>query len=260
MDHHQLTSPNGPQGSGSHDGGPQGGGLQDTALYRGWMLRSEQYAAFADRLVHGGVTLRTSPAQYRQAHEFPGWYPALTALTPPSVWTAGSDRTDFDRCRRELGSGPVVLRDYSKSMKHYWDEAAFIPEITAADHAWRVATRFLELREEAFVGGFVLRRFEDFDSTEVRTWWVHGHCVLIGDHPDTPGQGLSADVDLTELTPVMQALALPFVTVDLAHRFDGTWRVIELGDGQVSDGSAMDPATLIKAITTPADPVPQPTR
>jgi hypothetical protein len=28
---------------------------------------------------------------------------------------------------------------------------------------------------------------------------------------------------------------LPFVAADLALRADGTWRVIELGDGQVSD-------------------------
>jgi hypothetical protein len=224
-----------------------------TAIYRGWMLRSEEYADFAAALALRGVTLQTSPEQYRQAHELPGWYPALVGLTPPSAWTAGSARADFDRCRRQLGSGPVVLRDYSKSMKHYWDEAALIPEIAAADAAWQVATRFLELREDAFVGGFVLRRFEDFDSAEVRTWWVHGRCVLVGAHPDTPGQTPAVDLDLTAVTPVIAELALPFVTVDLAHRFDGTWRVIELGDGQVSDRPAdLDPALLIAAVSMEA--------
>jgi len=33
----------------------------------------------------------------------------------------------------------------------------------------------------------------------------------------------------------MNDLRLPFVTADLALRNDGVWRVIELGDGQVSD-------------------------
>jgi hypothetical protein len=34
---------------------------------------------------------------------------------------------------------------------------------------------------------------------------------------------------------MVRALRLPFVTADLALRADGTWRLIELGDGQVSD-------------------------
>jgi hypothetical protein len=55
--------------------------------YRGWMLRSEQYAAFEHALRQRGVALRTGHAQYRQAHELPGWYPTLAAVTPLSVWT-----------------------------------------------------------------------------------------------------------------------------------------------------------------------------
>ena len=221
------------------------------AVYRGWMLRSEQYDDFARALAARGVRLRTSPDQYRQAHELPGWYPALSGLTPPSVWTSGADRADFDRCRRELGSGPVVLRDYTKSMKHYWAEAALIPEIAVSDAAWRVASRFLELREDDFTGGFVLRRYEDFDSAEARTWWVDGRCVLIGAHPDASDQSPPEDPDLTAVSPVIARLGLPFVTVDLAHRFDGTWRVVEIGDGQVSDRPVgLDPGALITALAS----------
>jgi hypothetical protein len=35
--------------------------------------------------------------------------------------------------------------------------------------------------------------------------------------------------------PIVTALDLPFVTVDLALRADSTWRVVELGDGRVSN-------------------------
>jgi hypothetical protein len=213
------------------------------------MLESEQYRDFAAALAERGVTLRTSPEQYRKAHELPGWYPALTGLTPPSVWTSGSARVEFDRCRQQLGSGPVMLRDYVKSMKHYWDEAAFIPEIADSGTAWRIAARFLELREDSFVGGFVLRRYEDFGTAEARTWWVAGRCVLIGAHPDTPNEPPPSDLDLSAVPEVVAGLGLPFVTVDLAHRTDGTWRVVELGDGQVSDRpSTLEPLALIAAI------------
>ena len=62
------------------------------------------------------------------------------------------------------------MRDYVKSMKHYWDEAAFIPDLGDEAAAWKVASRLRELREGKFAGGFVLRRFEEFASAEVRTW------------------------------------------------------------------------------------------
>ncbi|MEU6206746.1 ATP-grasp domain-containing protein [Micromonospora musae] len=206
-----------------------------TAVYRGWMLPSHRYAALARVLAERGVSVRTSAEQYRRAHELPGWYPALAPVTPRSVWTIGSDRTDFDHALRSLGAGPAVVRDYVKSMKHHWDEATFIPDVADADGAWRIAARLRELRDDDFVGGFVLREFESFTSAEARTWWVEGRCVLVGAHPDTPGAPPADGFDLDWLTPFVTALALPFVTVDLVLRDDGAWRVVELGDGQVSD-------------------------
>jgi hypothetical protein len=55
---------------------------------------------------------------------------------------------------------------------------------------------------------------------------------------------LSADQSATWL-----AAACALVTVDLALRADGVWRVVELGDGQVSDRpSSADPAAFMAAI------------
>jgi hypothetical protein len=132
------------------------------AVYRGWMLRAEQYEAFAEALAERGARLRTTAEQYRRAHELPGWYPSLAAVTPQSVWTTGAGRAEFERARLALGPGPAVVRDYVKSMKHYWHEAAFIPDLGDAETAWTVACRLRQLREDDFTGGFVLRRFEDF--------------------------------------------------------------------------------------------------
>lgn len=219
------------------------------AVYRGWMLRSEKYAAFAAALARRGVTLCTSPVQYRQAHELPGWHAALASHTPESAWTAGTARADFDRCRAALGSGPAVIRDYTKSMKHHWHDAMYLPDVADGDTAWSVASRFLQLRDDDLVGGLVLRRYEHFASTEARTWWINGRCVLVTAHPDSPETPPPADPDLTAVAPLVAALALPFVTVDLARRNDGAWRIVELGDGQVSDRpTTLDPAQLIAAL------------
>lgn len=204
------------------------------AVYRGWMLRSGQYRTLAQLLGERGTVLRTSPDQYRQAHQLPGWYDELRPVTPQSVWTTGADLGQFDDCCRRLGPGPAVLRDYVKSVKHRWAEAAFIPDTSDSGTARVVAERFLALRGEDFTGGLVLRRFESLAAAEVRTWWLYGECRLVTAHPDTPDE-LPGAPDLTAVAPLVASLALPFVTVDLALRRDGVWRVVELGDGQVSD-------------------------
>jgi hypothetical protein len=220
----------------------------DDAVYRGWMLGAGRYAAMAGALARRGATLRTAPAQYRRAHELPGWCADLAGWTPDTAWTTGADRAAFDKARAELGGGPAVLRDWAKSMKHYWDEAVYIPELGDAAAAWRVASRLRELRGDEFTGGFVLRRFEEFTGAEVRTWWVTGECRLVGAHPDSPAELPPADLDLAGLTSVIAGLRLPFVTVDLARRADGAWRVIEVGDGQVSDRPASIPAEALVGV------------
>jgi hypothetical protein len=217
----------------------------EDAVYRGWMLGAGRYAVLAEALARRGVTLRTGPAQYRRAHELPGWCAELAGWTPETAWTTGAGRAAFDQARAELGDGPAVLRDWTKSMKHYWDEAVYVPDLGDAAAAWRVASRLRELRGDEFTGGFVLRRFEEFTGAEVRTWWVGGECRLAGAHPDSPGELPPPDLDLAGVTPVIAALGLPFVTVDLARRADGVWRVIEVGDGQVSDRPASMPAEVL---------------
>ena len=221
------------------------------AVYRGWMLSSEQYAALTRALAGRGVSMRTSPEQYRRAHELPGWYSELEDRTPESVWTSGDDHGDFLKACAALGAGPAVLRDYSKSMKHYWHEAAFIPDVADGDASWRVAARFRQLRGDDFAGGFVLRRFESFVEAEVRSWWVGGSCRLVTAHPDTPEHRPDAEFDPAAVEAAVRALDLPFATVDFARRDDGQWRIIEAGDGQVSDRPRSTPAAELIAAVNP---------
>lgn len=257
VDHDELA-----RRSGDADAAVRGVPESPDAVYRGWMLRSDQYQGMADALARRGVTMRTSGRQYRQAHELPGWYEQLRTMTPESAWTLGADLAAFDACCAKIGVGPAVLRDYVKSLKHYWTEAAFIPDVRNEVGARAVASRFLELRGDDLVGGFVVRRFEHFATTEVRTWWVAGKCALITAHPDTP-DAKPQPLEMTTLEPLVAKLMLPFVTIDLVRRADGQSRVVELGDGQVSDRPTTTPAAdLIDVITagSPSTDAPTTTR
>ncbi|MEV4415222.1 ATP-grasp domain-containing protein [Catellatospora sp. NPDC049609] len=224
------------------------------AWYRGWMIPSGRYAELAGALAARGVTLRVPPEAYRAAHELPGWYPALAEVTPRSVWTPWTPGEPPAQERvaalvAPLGDGPAVVKDYVKSRKHEWDEACYVPDLADTAQTRRVLARMVELQEDSLQGGLVVRRFEHFArrggrTVEARVWWVHGEPVLAGPHPDTPD--LTAEPDLSAIAPAVAAFGHPFVTTDVALRDDGTWRVVELGDGQVSDlPSGLDPAAVL---------------
>jgi hypothetical protein len=213
FDHDRLTAPP----------------VAEPALLRSWMLTSAAYARLP-------VPLVTSPAMYARAHELPGWYEAFGALTPASVWAPDVDSLDADA----LPAGPGIVKDYVKSLKHLWDEACFVPDVRSFQ---AVAQRFLLERGDDLQGGLVLRAFEPFAGAEARSWWRDGRCVLVTAHPDTP-DSLPADVPVSDAAEAVAALGCAFVTVDWARRSDGVWRVVEVGDGQVSDRPRSTPADV----------------
>ncbi|MFH8597360.1 MULTISPECIES: GNAT family N-acetyltransferase [Streptomyces] len=229
------------------------------AWYRGWMLPAERYAALAAALGERGCLLLTTPESYRAAHELPGWYETFADLTPYSRWLPCAPgqppgEAELARLAAPLGGGPAVVKDWVKSRKHEWDEAAYVPDTSDTARLAAVVGRFVDLQEEFLTGGVVLRAFEPYGTAgEARVWWVDGEPVLVGAHPDTPGQ--YPVPDLSAVAPVVRAalrkLGCRFVTTDLARRTDGVWRVIEVGDGQVSGlPEGADTGTLVEALAT----------
>lgn len=223
------------------------------AVYRGWMLRPSAYAGLERALADRGVTLRTTASNYQLAHHLPGWYEAVRSDTPESVWTPTDSDGEFIEALRHLPAGAAVIKDYSKSEKHYWDEAMFIPDTTNETQALSVAHRFCELRGEFFDVGYVIRSFEHFEGPELRTWWVDGRCVLVSPHPDADSEEVfDFGDDLAALCPSIERLGAPFITADVVRRSgNGRLRIVEIGDGQVSDRSSfIDPSLFITSIMT----------
>ncbi|MEU1374628.1 ATP-grasp domain-containing protein [Streptomyces triculaminicus] len=210
-----------------------------TAWYRGWMVPSGRYAELAEALAARGVTLLTSPDDYRRAHELPGWYATFTPVTPASVWLPAAPGEapgprELAALTAPLGGGPAIVKDFVKSRKHEWHEACYVPDLADTDRLAAVVARFVALQDVFLAGGVVVRAFERFtEAGEARVWWVDGRPVLTTAHPDRPG--LRPEPVLDAVAPLVAALGCRFVTTDLALREDGVWRVVEVGDGQVSD-------------------------
>lgn len=80
-----------------------------------------------------------------------------------------------------------------------------------------------------------MRRLEDFrPETEQRFFVLSGV-------PHSPiGEAVPELVRL-----VAERVHLPFYSVDIIQRTDGVWRVVEIGDGQVSDLIGWDTETFV---------------
>ncbi|MFB4315373.1 ATP-grasp domain-containing protein [Actinomadura sp. 21ATH] len=222
--------------------------------YRGWMLSSGEYAAMARMLKARGAFLLTHPEDYRRAHELPGWHDTFAGLTPQSVWrplSPGEDPGDLGELVRPLRGGPAIVKDYVKSRKHEWDEACFVPDVKNLPVLRGIVAKMLALQEDFLAGGLVVREFEPYDGDgEARVWWVDGEPALVGPHPDSPD--VEPDPVLDAVAPAVRILGCRFITTDLACREDGVWRVVEVGDGQVSDlPSTVDPMDLYAHLPVP---------
>jgi len=225
--------------------------------YRGWMMPAACYGLLEEGIAERGGSLVVTSDRFRAAHELPGWYPAFAAVTAESAWhpwqpgaIPGPD--EVQALSAELGGGPAIVKDYVKSRKAEWAEACFVPDLADTDTAGAVVRRMVELQGSALAGGIVVRRFEAYLSdggraAESRVWWVHGDVAVVTTHPDAPA--MVGKPDLDAVGPAVRALGSPFVTTDMALRADGAWRVVEVGDGQVSDLPATaDPAPLMRAL------------
>lgn len=226
-----------------------------SAWYRGWMIPSDVYATLAAALAARDSGLVVTPDGYRSAHELPGWYDAFAAVTPRSVWIPAQPDVvptpeELAALVAPLGAGAGIVKDYVKSRKHEWLEACFVPELSDPVDLHRVMKRFVELQEDYLAVGLVVRAFEEFTGQqEARVWWLDGEPVLVGPHPDTPE--VCPEPRLDHIRPAVRRLDCRFVTTDVALRTDGVWRVIEVGDGQVSDlPRGGDSAALLRSLLT----------
>ncbi len=140
------------------------------ALYRGWMLRSEHYAAFLDRVGHQGRAAAHQRRPVPQRPRTPGVVSPLPRPHPAaSVWMNEPGTDGLVELVKTLPPGPAIIKDWVKSMKHYWDEAVYLPDVGDPDAARRVAGRFVDLRGKQIVGGIVVRSFERYEPGEVRS-------------------------------------------------------------------------------------------
>ena len=187
-------------------------------LYRGWMVKPAEYQALVHSIEQHGRKAYTSLDQYLSAHYLPNWYPLLAEMTPETIIL--DPAADLVSALKQLGWSRFFVKDYVKSLKTAGGSIADRPEDIE-----RVVTEMQKYRGE-IEGGLCVRNYEDFmPNSEVRFFVIDGMCF--GADPEAA------------IPPIVQEAALrlssPFFNVDMAVRADGKARIVEVGDGQVSD-------------------------
>lgn len=222
----------------------------ETAVYRGWMLNTVQYAALYDALLSRGIKLINNARQYRYTHHLPESISLIKAHTPRTVWmeTDGHD-LPYDAIMQLLipfTGQSLILKDFVKSAKHYWYQACYISSASDALAVKNTIDYFLKIRGADFEGGLVFREFLEFTPLadhprsqmplikEFRLIFLDGRLIDTLRYWDIEGYE-DDDLPPTDLfADVARKIKSRFFTLDVAQLRDGEWMIIEPGDGQVA--------------------------
>ena len=187
-------------------------------LYRGWMLTREEYERLSRAVEEQGARMEVRLDQYLCSHHLPNWYPRILEFTAETVIMAPADATPASVMN--LGWDGVFLKDYVKSLKTSLGSRITDPALLPA-----VVGEMQRFRGQ-IEGGLCLRRIENFKAgSEVRYFVIKGQ----------PFAPLSSTPIPAMVRKIAERILSPFFSIDVAERNDGVLRVVEIGDGQVSD-------------------------
>lgn len=191
---------------------PRGIPVGATVVYRGWMLDTDEYRGLVATIGRANATPLTSLDHYLLTHHLPNWYPLLRDLTPETV--VFPEDVDLVAELKALGWPGVFLKDYVKSLKT--SAGSLVTDVQSAPAVVADMRKYRGTIE----GGICVRRVETL-TNEQRFFVVQGKAH---------GKSIPPIVhDVTE------RISSPFFSVDVATNEHGSLRVVEIGDGQVSD-------------------------
>lgn len=207
-----------------------------TAVYRGWMMKEEQYASFYHKLQEKGITLVTDPKAYQYFHYFPHVYEAIKEDTPKMLavpfgieYSLADIQKKFDR---------FMVKDYVKSVKGTNFPTYFTKDTT--DEAFRNAMElFYQYRGELLSGGLCFKEYVELArygkvTNEYRVFYIGNEIASVSRNSL---QGNFTPQPPKNLLERYRSLPSPFYTLDYAELADGSWKILEAGDGSVSGPS-----------------------
>ena len=233
---------------------PEGDGTP--LLYRGWILKEEEYELLHEALLDRGYAPVTSPAEYAEALYLPNYHPKIEDVTAPARWIWGTDLDEAWESARKLGPGPYFLKDHVKSAKEHWERCCYIPEDSDRETFDRVCQDFIDYQEDRFERGLVFRPILPIRRLpgeslgypihdEHRLFFWNGRLVMGCPYHDVD----VAMEDYGRFEFLGARIDSPFFTADVARLEDGRWTLVELNDGGASGlPPLLDPRELYRVL------------
>ena len=185
-------------------------------IYRGWMLSLTDYENLGAAVSQAGACLLTDTKTYLSTHHLPNWYPLIPEFTPETRFFPAD--ADLAIGLGSLGWNEYFIKDHVKSLK-----TSVGSKISSPEQASVVVSEMRRFRGN-IEGGLCVRRVEDFlPATEQRYFVMNSvPCSMCREIPAI-------------VTKCAARIQSPFFSVDVVERTDGELRIVEVGDGQVSD-------------------------
>ena len=196
-------------------------------IYRGWMFTYEEYQLFSGALKVQGISLLTSAQQYINCHYLPLWYPLCQNITPNTIFP--KDREDISPMLALNNWSGYFVKDYVKSLTTQRGSIAY--SITEIEEIIDLLKQYRGRIE----GGICIREMETLQAeTEERYFILKNKAFSrTGEIPEIV-QKLATQIDS------------PFFSADIVLNYNNQPRLIELGDGQVSDIKKWTPEQFIQ--------------
>lgn len=206
------------------------------------------YKELEEDLKVGGSRLINSYSQHLWIADLKEWYEDFKDITP-KTWTTLSEIPD---------TGPFVLKGQTNSKKFNWNTHMFAKDKKEAIQVYsRLMDDGLISQQNVYIREYVpLKKLAEGlnglqISEEYRFFILDGQVVSNGFYWSSHIDDLTvvpdpASVPQEFLDKIIQKIGknARFVVVDIAHKADDTWTVVELNDGQNSGLSENDPGVL----------------
>lgn len=217
-------------------------------IYRGWMLTPKQYSILYNDLYSKNYLLINTPVAYQNCHYLPDSLKFIEGKTPKTVFEKFENEDSIDKLLEKskvFGRKPVILKDYVKSEKHNWETACFVDDAANTDKLRQTIENLLELRGKYLNEGIVIREFVALNdltvhsksgmplTEEYRLFFCNQKLIGIYDYWEEGEYELSRP-DTTEFEEIAKKIESNFFSMDIARQKNGTFIIIELGDGQVA--------------------------
>lgn len=184
------------------------------AVYRGWMMKPDQYEKFYDELLSNNIELITKPDQYRQMHIFPNVYDSVKDDTAKMEIYPLHSQIDVEALKKSFNR--FMVKDYVKSVKGTEFPKYFDHGITQENFdKWMEV--FYKYRGDLLTGGICIKEYLDLKrygekTNEFRAFYINHEIATLCRNS---GQGDYTAEPPKELLEKYRNLNSPYNTVDL---------------------------------------------